>query len=417
MPLKDRLIRLAIFLFTAFLFTYQLAQAVFGDYFLLAWILCLAAVLLLVFLLTLRMPLARSFAFPEWGWAALLVMVVATNHFDRSGYLRFGMTMISLAMLFMLSRYDGWQAYAVRCVSAFSMIHVFATLVFAASNGLYLKLMPGLWGGFPVGTVGGAKGYAAGLTSHYSFNGTYCAVALIVQAVLFLFNAPRTPERMLRAALMLVLTFAALLLTTKRAHALFSALAILVVYYFLSPHKAGTRLFKALGSLLLGALLFLTAAMLLPALRDGFLRFFEQEDVSTGRFRAWEYAWRLFLAQPLTGIGWYGFSGYYPLLVEVHNVYLQILCELGVVGFVLVVPAMFACAVQTLRAFFSLDDERDRALAAASAVVQVFVLMYSLTGCCLTDVTQMAYYLACAMGCSFCVRLKRQRFSMRGLSA
>lgn len=60
------------------------------------------------------------------------------------------------------------------------------------------------------------------------------------------------------------------------------------------------------------------------------------QDVSGGRLELWEIAWKLFLSHPLFGIGWERFMGYNTFHHDVHNTYLQWLCETGIVGFVLI---------------------------------------------------------------------------------
>ena len=67
-------------------------------------------------------------------------------------------------------------------------------------------------------------------------------------------------------------------------------------------------------------------------------------DVSSGRILLWEIALEQFMAHPYLGIGWGMFSGHVPAEVQlnlvnnihnVHNCYLQVMCETGIVGFLL----------------------------------------------------------------------------------
>lgn len=71
--------------------------------------------------------------------------------------------------------------------------------------------------------------------------------------------------------------------------------------------------------------------------KDIFERLFNFEDYEGGSERAalWSNAWELFSTSvyPVFGAGWgayYGYKGYYS---DVHNTYLAMLCDVGIIGF------------------------------------------------------------------------------------
>lgn len=59
-------------------------------------------------------------------------------------------------------------------------------------------------------------------------------------------------------------------------------------------------------------------------------------DVSGGRLELYAIAWGLFKQHPIFGIGWERFMSYNTYHHDVHNTYLQWLCETGLVGFILI---------------------------------------------------------------------------------
>ncbi len=68
---------------------------------------------------------------------------------------------------------------------------------------------------------------------------------------------------------------------------------------------------------------------------------FDAEAFSNGRFKLWRLAWREFKKAPVFGNGWGSFAKVAPetgnmRANNVHMVYLQLLCETGIVGFVLI---------------------------------------------------------------------------------
>lgn len=65
-------------------------------------------------------------------------------------------------------------------------------------------------------------------------------------------------------------------------------------------------------------------------------------EISGGRLALWEKAFALFKEKPVFGIGWEQFMNYNTYEHDVHNTYLQWLCEAGLVGFfLLMTPMMF----------------------------------------------------------------------------
>ncbi|WP_317437431.1 O-antigen ligase family protein, partial [Thomasclavelia spiroformis] len=56
-------------------------------------------------------------------------------------------------------------------------------------------------------------------------------------------------------------------------------------------------------------------------------------DISNGRFFLFEEMFKIFVSRPITGIGPLSTFSYYNDYLG-HNVYLQVLCEMGVIGFV-----------------------------------------------------------------------------------
>ena len=113
----------------------------------------------------------------------------------------------------------------------------------------------------------------------------------------------------------------------------------------------------------------------------------------------WLHALQLFSKNKLFGIGWLGFRfnsnsliqgtntgniGY----VDAHNVYVQLLCEVGIVGALFVIFVFVCClisTIQTYRKYKKYIDANQTQILAISVALQTFCLVYGLTGNFLYD--------------------------------
>jgi O-antigen ligase len=120
----------------------------------------------------------------------------------------------------------------------------------------------------------------------------------------------------------------------------------------------------------------------------------ESSDRGNGRVDIWRVAWRITEDRPLTGVGLHNFTVHSPRYVRqpgrldfvdliaerphaVHNTYLELLTETGVVGlglFLAVVSASLGAAWKAARQFEHQGDEPSATLARGVAVATVGVL-------------------------------------------
>ena len=207
-----------------------------------------------------------------------------------------------------------------------------------------------------------------------------------------------------------------LLLTSKRAHLLFGVATLIVVYYVVNPEKRLLKSFK----LMMAAVAALIGLNFLMDYVPDIARVFERfqtagsDNASLLRILMWDRARSIFNQNPILGIGWYGFrykSGLSTLTgatAGCHNIYLELLCETGLLGFCVFIMAMASSIVITWKNInFLSHPERDVELTSiklalsVSFAIQFFVLLYGMTGNPIYDSTFCFYAVAVAINISF----------------
>jgi O-antigen ligase len=229
---------------------------------------------------------------------------------------------------------------------------------------------------------------------------------------------------------LLVFLLVALLFTGKRGHVLFLAVTWGLCYLIpLRGNKKVARYVKLGLCALVGVVLYVAFADALAGIPvvgrfaqtvSGFL---EGEDVSNGRSRLWSWALELVRRQPWLGIGWGDFrttiGGVAGIVSEldVHNIYLQLLCETGVVGlavFALFFAYFWNSAKNLSRLCVASSDPvlaSLRPLVRFSLAYQTFFLLYGITGNVLFDQHyQIVYAVACAIAVT-CQSVCRRRIA------
>lgn len=201
------------------------------------------------------------------------------------------------------------------------------------------------------------RGYYSGFFHQVGDAAFYVSASII--SCLYMMDKSRK-----RTCLLLFL-FVILFMLGKRSLVLFLIAAILVTYIVMGD--TGSRRIFRIASATLFSIVFI---LVLKQVSELFLdvKFFEKiaytlnflaegntNDLleQSGRLNLYDYAKELFWTNKWTGIGWAQFSNKITQVLpsgtslSVHNIYLQLLCETGIVGFtafiVGVLSSLYAC--------------------------------------------------------------------------
>lgn len=328
-------------------------------------------------------------------------------------------------------RRGAWIETALDFMEFFYLIYAVATIFMFFNADIY-KAYANF--AFPVYSASLIRTYSLGcmpgLAHHYSTNAMLISVGIILACSRFfstlqigLNKKKKKAERYFQ--LLLIGVFAiALLMTGKRGHIVFVAAAILVIYYSSDINKGSkkriTKIFLFVSCLII---IMTIVFMMVPSLSVFLQRFetsVERGDLGNGRSFLWNLAFSAFKNNPVFGIGWNQYSSTLSESLHmrremnhVHNVYLQLLCETGVFGFVIFMLWFIIIFVLTIRNYKKINYYYPPEYIQAnyqlkfSLGFQVFFLMYSLTGNPLYDEEMyIPYFICCAITLYYSRRMK-----------
>lgn len=208
---------------------------------------------------------------------------------------------------------------------------------------------------------------------------------------------PRTSRVILTNGLSLAFLLLAMLVLGRRGELLAALLAVAILVLALCTRRRRRQLL--VGGALLAAAAAVLTMLFLPQLKQVAVleryivtveKLLSGQDVTTGRMTLYQIAWQAFLEHPILGIGWDQFYTLVPPsyqnipvlpIEDVHCVYLQFLCETGIVGTVLLtVPLfyLFLTTVRLMKAAKYMEDPSVLRFAVFSFLLQFFLLFLGL---------------------------------------
>lgn len=345
-----------------------------------------------------------------WWVLALFVIALCFLRSDRLLTGMFDFIMISEGVFILLAYAKNEKNYIkpLNLLFFWSMFHTCGVLLQVILPPVYSIIMDIL-------PVNNSEFGICGFTSNPGMAAGYICTGILVAL------SKRKYKKNQKEDLYILLMLVALLFTGKRGPVLFLFMAVIIVYMVCadgeSQNKKRIIIFVIAFALFILYVFFKNLLIRIPfvgsiveTVNDAMLG----KDVSSARFALWAWALVLFKKSPLLGIGWGMFrtttagNATYAAELDVHNIYLQLLCETGIIGFVFVVTALFVFWKETYNAYkycLSYDDCLTRKWKAPimfSLLYQSYFLLYGLTGNPLFDFYyQIIYFFSCSITVAF----------------
>lgn len=360
----------------------------------------------------------------EFLWIFSLFFIIYKNVDFKHGEMGILIHYMILVLLLVFCKYSvSWMSAYSKLMVGFSILHTSCSILFFIIPGFYEQYIVKLFDTSYYSQLVSwyRDGYATGLATHYSQNGIYLAIATGV-SFCKLINSRRKSVNLI----FFVSCLAALLMSGKRGPLVFSILAIIITYYVFTSNKPLNRMFKLAFLLSIFVIAFFVILNYVPALSGTLDRFTYDGDITGGRIELYQYAWQWFKEAPFTGIGWGGYPykinyTYIGLIygqtanMYVHNVYLQLLCEVGIPGFIYFLCCFGVTLYKTVKL---LTDSRKGRLECPqsytyyltiSLFIQMFFIQYCMSGNALYDYPVLyPYLLSCAIPITIDFIMKRR---------
>ena len=338
-------------------------------------------------------------------WCLLLVAVMLSNNQDNK---RFGTILVYNTLAYILVwlfyiftlKDSRWHEPFFKLCLSFGLLHALATWFFKFFPGLYSStIVPllGTWGSSALREL--QRGLAPGIAPTYSTNAIYLAFGFSAAVSLLI------TDRRAKHFIPVLICISALLLTGKRSQLIVSVAAFLLMYYLYNSDKKMTRFFNLCGIAIVSVMVFDIAVQFVPELATFINRFqqtAEMGDVTLGRTARFAESMLVFLEHPFFGIGWNGSSYYFAstidIYINVHNIYIQLLCETGIVGSILYFAFFIYNYVQawqiTKKVKCSNYSKIQKAAICSAFMIETFFLLYGITGNPLYDFQALFPYVA-----------------------
>lgn len=329
---------------------------------------------------------------------------------------RMGLFLISMLMMVALSKNLDWIQPAVLSCLILLSIHALSTVLLNVFPALYDNVIAPRVQGSSV-TVIGPK---AGLTSHYSYNGQLVATGLLISYALSKVNTFKNGKKgRAKFGALTLLFVAALLLTTKRTPLLICISAMAIIECLTSPRGRVGAVYKILCvsfAVCVIVVVFGNQITIISNVMNRLSALFTAstlEESTSGRTLLWDRAIQLWNDSPVFGSGWgtyryYWVGGYQGVSSAAHNVFLQLLAEVGIFGLlVFLIPASLVFIGLTRTVLLRVKQGRssgvgfhgfvDAALVFAF-VYQIYFLVYCFVGAPLYDFESFPVYFVLSCG-------------------
>lgn len=288
----------------------------------------------------------------------------------------------------LLTSFDGWQPIFLKSLFFIGIFFILGSIIQIISPSLIVSLNRILLADHLFTLSYNQITWAdslVGFTHNTAINGYVLSVLSLWVANIFLLTKDKRTKILSLIAFLLL--YYLLFLTGKRGFIIFSVLIILYLIFV----NTNIKLYAILLSIV--AILFLYLLVSNTDIgREILERTFETDDVTSGRTDIYKIMWEDIKSKPFWGSGTFTTQNI-ATVNHGHNVYLQVLRENGIFGFLCLISLLLYNSIKTHRLIIKTKNYSEKYLLGLSQVFQLLFIMWSFTGNPLYDTYPLLLYI------------------------
>jgi len=319
-----------------------------------------------------------------WLICVIILMISLIFSYNSLETLKF--SLMFFCILFIKMMYEGqenWQSFLIKCFLCASFIHVVLTLAQFMFPDVITSLNSLILAGNDYYTNVNLlnRGAFAGITGQTGINSFYISIFI---AIVFC-KLINSSNRKLIFMIALAIAMIALLLTVKRSQVIVNGVAMLIVFFVFSKgNKESIFNFVKIPFLVVIVGYFiLTNIPATNTVIEKFSMFAESSDFTNGRMYLWNATINIFNEHPIIGVG----AGTIGMNLDemTHNIYIQMLGEMGILGFVSFTMAFILSVLKTLKIINiclrgKSGSNIQKYSLALGLYLQIYFILYGLSG-------------------------------------
>lgn len=360
--------------------------------------------ILLIFLMGNKKILVHK-ANMAWFIAAFVSIISCTYSLNSSSSFRYCILLLFYSFFMLLCSQEGIDRTRIlNLMEVFCGIHMVATLFQLLIPNVFYSIVSTF---LPSDVLSMNKsfwkfGTYCGLSENPAPNGFFIALFIIIVFNKLIVNEEK--KYVWLKILLLIGGCYTLIWTKKRSFLIFVAIVIAISWligFRKNQHKL-KYLVISICLIVLG-IYFIERYNLDVLIVEKFLRYMDQGDISNGRMELWEESLDYFQNHPLFGVGIRSLTT--VLGNDSHNIYIQLLAEVGIIGAFIFYVAIWYPIILCIKQAIKMKNRKMDVFVVIS--IQILFVLYGITGNDLFDHRFMWMY-AVAMGLGIAIVRERK---------
>lgn len=321
-----------------------------------------------------------------------IIFLISSFVFSSVYSLKYSIYFLAGVFLYLIgSNIKDKKTYIINCLKNFSFLFAIMTIMSAlvGSNFNYIYKM--FFNNTRYLEIISLAEYNcfSGIAGQTGLNAFFISIGLLITYINILTKKNKVKQNLI----ILLIYITALMLTAKRAILLYNIIMMIAIICY-QNRKNLLKMIKYFSILLtIGAIIVIAMYSVFPRVFYVVERFFNQTDISTGRFDLYEEAWQIFEENRLYGIGINNFSDYMEQKngnsIQAHNVPIQLLAEIGLFQTIYVLSIVIYIYIISIKKTNSSHEIESY----YGIAIQTLFLLYFITGNALYDVPILYIYI------------------------